>query len=474
MALVTVSSVSAQEKSDSVARDSVKPKAWLAAIETVGVTGLIVGYNNSILSSSPFSKVTFESMMCNAKEFKWWWDEDYMYTNTIEHPYHGAIYYLAARENGQNIAQSALFSVGGSLLWEFFGEAERPAYNDMLTTPIGGVTIGEPLHRISRAIIDNSASGLERVGRELLATIVNPMCGLNRLLHGDSWRVRGNRREHHMLSSTLSAGFRHLTVRNQPNVSTYYLNWNTTYGDVMGAEGDGLFDYFDLQMTAAVGNHQTPLNFTRVTSQLWRIGSKQCHIMEQTWGLYNHFYYIYAEPEYATGDERKFRHCVGYSEVGAVGPGFIYRVQLPHIRWEQQFFLNAILIGATPMKLLDRQHPQIGYSWGSGYGAKVNTRLHASHLLRLSLDIDCSQLFTWVGYRCRNVQDLMLVKAQNIQGERGNAQTIIVTPSLDFWPFRHIGLEVRGRYICHKFNYLYHQHATSISGELLAGLLVRL
>lgn len=469
-----MSPVFAQEQFDSVARDSVKPRAWLAAIENIGVTGFIVGYNNSVLSSSPFSKVTFESMKRNIKEFKWWWDEDYMYTNTIEHPYHGAIYYLTARENGLGMGTSALFSVGGSLVWEMFGESEKPAYNDMITTPIGGVTIGEPLHRISSTIIDNSACGLERVGRELLATIVNPMCGLNRLLRGDSWRVHGGRPIRHMMTSTLSAGFRYLTVLEQPNVSSAYLHWNITYGDVMGGDGNGHFDYFDLSFTAAIGSHQTMLNHTRVTSQLWSDETTRHGFLERTWGLYNHFYHLYAEPDYATDDYRKFRNCLGYSEVGAIGPGFAYRVQTPRLRWEQQLYVSGVLLGATPIKLVNRQHSKVGYSWGSGYGAKTYSQLKVGHWLHIRLDADYSHLFTWKGYGCQNSVNLNLVDASDIQGETGNTLTFIAAPLMVIWPCHRVGLELRGRYVWHKFNYLYHRHTTQSYTEFMLGAVVEM
>lgn len=472
--LATVQPALSQEQADTVASDSVKPRAWLAAIENVAITSAIMGYNNSVLSSSPFSKITFKSMERNLKEFDWWWDEDYMYTNTIEHPYHGAIYYLTARENGQGIGVSSLFALGGSLIWEILGEAELPSYNDMLTTPIGGITLGEPLHRVSRAIVDDRARGLERVGREVLAFVVNPMCGLNRLLRGDSWRVRGGSKPDHLLSSTLSAGYRHMTVREQPNVTTAYVHWNTTYGDIMGAEGNGLFDYFDLSFTAALGSHQTLLNYARVTSQLWRSDGAQHGTTERTWGIYNHFYHLYAEPDYATGDSRKFRNCVGYSEVGAVGPGFSYRLVKPRLRWEQQFFLNGILIGTTPMKLVNREHRKVGYSWGSGYGAKSFSRLNVGEWLDASLDVDYSQLFTWIGYDCKGDVDLKKVRKSDIQGEAGNALTLIATPSVRLWPCRRLGIELRGRYVWHKLNYLYHQHTTKDYAEFLAGAVVNL
>lgn len=476
--------VFSQETADTVATDSVKPRAWLASIETIGFTAGLMAYNNSVLSSSPFSKITFKSMKRNLQEFKWWWDEDYMYTNTIEHPYHGSVYYLTARENGLNIGTSALFATAGSLVWELFGESELPSYNDMVTTPIGGVTLGEPLHCVSRAIVDDRARGLERVGRELLAFVVNPMCGLNRLLRGDCWRVRGGLKEHHELTTSLSAGYRYLAVREKPNVASAYLHWNTAYGDMMGAEGNGLFDYFDLSFTAAICSHQTLLNYTRVTSQLWcsesvRRESKSSpdggqYYTEHNWGFYNHLYHLYAEPDYATGDARKFRNCVGYSECGAVGPGFTYRVVSPRLVWEQQFFVNGILLGATPMKLVDRDHPKVGYTWGSGYGAKAYSRLYGGRWLHVGLDVDFSHLFTWIGYECRDAVNLKKVRKSDIQGEAGNALTLIGSPVLEVWPCRRLGVELRGRYVWQKFNYLYHQHTTLNTAELLAGIIVRM
>lgn len=472
--LTNALTASSKEPSDTAAIDSVKPRAWLAAVESVGLTGMLMVYNNVVLFNSPFAKVTIESTKRNLTEFKWWWDLDYMYTNTIEHPYHGSIYYLSARENGLGMGASSLFAVGGSLLWELVGEKEEPSYNDMITTPIGGVTIGEPLHRISSNIIDERAMGLERVGREVLAFIVNPMCGLNRLLRGDSWRVRGGVKESHLLTTTLSSGYRYLTVKEQPNVATAYLNWNSKYGDIMGAEGNGLFDYFDINFTAAIGSHQTMLNYARVTSQLWRSEGVNHDPFERTWGIYNHLYHVYAEPDYDIGDYRKFRNCVGYSEIGAAGLGFSYRVANTSLQWEQQLFVNGILLGATPMKLVDRQHPKVGYSWGSGYGAKAFSHLRVGQWLHVGLDVDGSQLFTWKGYECKDATDLNRVSIKNIQGEAGNSLTFIATPTVELWPCRSVGLELRGRHIWHKFNYLHHQHTTLNTAERSVGIIVKL
>ena len=126
------------------------------------------------------------------------------------------------------------------------------------------------------------------------------------------------------------------------------------------------------------------------------------------------------------------------------------------------------------MKLVDRQHPKVGYSWGSGYGAKIYSCMQVGEWLKMGLDVDYSHLFTWWGYRCQDVDNLKKVNAADVQGEAGNVLTVVAAPTVELWPCHRVGLEVRGRYEWHKFNYLYHQHTMLESIELMAGLMVRL
>ncbi|MBU4308132.1 MAG: DUF3943 domain-containing protein, partial [Acidobacteria bacterium] len=43
----------------------------------------------------------------------------------------------------------------GSLLWEYFGETTRPAYNDIINTTFSGALFGEILYRLSSNILDD-------------------------------------------------------------------------------------------------------------------------------------------------------------------------------------------------------------------------------------------------------------------------------------------------------------------------------
>jgi hypothetical protein len=70
------------------------------------------------------------------------WDNDQMGTNMFLHPYHGNLYYNSARSRGFNYWESGLFALGGSAMWELFMENEYPSINDIIATPIGGLSLG--------------------------------------------------------------------------------------------------------------------------------------------------------------------------------------------------------------------------------------------------------------------------------------------------------------------------------------------
>lgn len=137
--------------------------------------------------------------------------------------------------------------------------------------------------------------------------------------------------------------------------------------------------------------------------------------------------------------------------------------------WEQQIFVNGILLGATPTVYTDDAHYTLGYSFGSGYGAKMRNRLQWTDRLRVRLDADFSQLFTWRGYDCRNSNDTYR-RSTKAMGEAGNVLTVIGSSTVELRPLRHLGIEWRGRYVWQHFNYSNHPHASLKSWEVQAGL----
>lgn len=138
-----------------------------------------------------YAYISLSTMKENLKH-RFVWDNDNLGTNMFFHPYHGNLYFNAARSNGYNYWQSGLFALGGSAMWELFMESEYPSTNDIVATPIGGMALGETFYRTSDLILDDRAVGSERVGREIAAFIVSPMRGLTRILNGDAWKHRSS------------------------------------------------------------------------------------------------------------------------------------------------------------------------------------------------------------------------------------------------------------------------------------------
>lgn len=160
----------------------------MAVAQTLGVN-LVVNRINAWVFGWDFGHVGFESWSRNLYR-GWKWDATQFGVNMFVHPYHGSLYFAAARANCLGFWESVPIVFLGSWTWEYFGETHRASLNDFFTTGFGGPVLGEMLHRVSTAIVDEEAEGGERLAREVTALIVNPVGGLNRLLRGQ-WGRQG-------------------------------------------------------------------------------------------------------------------------------------------------------------------------------------------------------------------------------------------------------------------------------------------
>jgi hypothetical protein len=81
-----------------------------------------------------------------------------------------------------------------------------PSVNDVVTTTLGGIAVGEVLWRLSNVLLDDSSSGLERALRETGALVVNPAYGVHRLASGDAFADGAAPATPHEVWGELSAG----------------------------------------------------------------------------------------------------------------------------------------------------------------------------------------------------------------------------------------------------------------------------
>lgn len=123
---------------------------------------------------------------------RWDWDPNSFDINQIGHPAQGSMYFNGYRTNGYGFYTSSAMTLLGSFVWECCGERNLPSNNDLLTTWIGGTTLGEVSRRLSDLWIDNQASGAERFWLEVSAGLVNPVRGIDRLARGHAWRAGPN------------------------------------------------------------------------------------------------------------------------------------------------------------------------------------------------------------------------------------------------------------------------------------------
>jgi hypothetical protein len=164
------------------AAPSFPKRPLVAAAEAAGINVLI--WMSAYVFDAQHAFISNETM---ADSFKYWfeWDPNHFRTNFFAHPYHGSLYFNAAHSNGMNYWQSALYSLGGSFMWETLMERHRPSINDLIMTTTGGMFLGEALFRYTALIRDENARGFGRVWRGAVSALLNPSGALNRLIYGD-------------------------------------------------------------------------------------------------------------------------------------------------------------------------------------------------------------------------------------------------------------------------------------------------
>ena len=171
------------------AESRVAPQPLLAAAEVAGLNVGIWAFNHYVTNSF-YSYLSWETMRDNFRD-GWEWDRSLFFTNFYNHPLSGNFFFNAGRASGLGYWGSSLATLGGSLMWEMVMEKHRPSINDLVTTTAGGCVFGEVLHRFSSLVRKREARGLDRVWRETVGAILDPIGGANRLLNGRADYVLG-------------------------------------------------------------------------------------------------------------------------------------------------------------------------------------------------------------------------------------------------------------------------------------------
>jgi hypothetical protein len=213
---------------------------WIPAAQVLA-TNVLVWSIDRYLFNFDFSRISTTTWNDNLQKGMEW-DNDRFGINFVGHPYSGTLSFNAGRSNGYNYYQSFAFSLGGSLMWEYFGENTRPSYNDIINTPVNGAFLGEILYRLSSNILDDRTRGFQRVSRELAAGFINPIRGLNRLMQGKSFRVTNKEvYQKEPLNVSLYGGLHNI---NDGNAPSQMFNVQFDYGNPFEKRKRKPFDFF--------------------------------------------------------------------------------------------------------------------------------------------------------------------------------------------------------------------------------------
>lgn len=447
-----------------------KKHPWKAALEAFAINVGVQCFDQFVMNEE-FAKISFHSIKHNI-ETGFVWDNDQFSTNLFAHPYHGGLYFNAARSHGMNFWESVPYSFCGSLMWETTCEIEPPAINDLMATTFGGVAIGEVTHRVSNLVFDDRLSGFPRFMREFLGTLICPIKGLNRILSGDAWRVRGKYYKYHdyqrsPISFSLSAGYRYLADNNTlfRGEGNPYVRFNLVYGNPFDGETTKPYDYFTLDATFGLSSNQPLITGLHLLGRLWSVPVEVSKGTEMEFGIFQHFNYYDSQPVKDGISLVPYR----ISEAASFGPGIIYRFpQVGNLtRFEQRVFLDGILLGGSLTdyyNVIDRD-----YNMGSGYSVKAISFMEFGKVATFQIGADYYRIFTWKGYEGKDLATTDPLYL-NAQGDKGNASLLVLNARFGLALSNRLNLDFNVSNYWRDTHYSYHDDVTSKTFDMSLGL----
>jgi len=353
----------APAEADTLPEYVVKKKGWLAATEAAGLNLLIWSYDRYIREDgqNPGFRISLDSWKENIQNgFEW--DDNSFTTNQFAHPYHGSLYFNAARSNGFDYWGSLPFALGGSLMWEYLMETHHPSYNDWIATSIGGAAFGESLHRLSAMVFDNTATGSNRTWREIGGFLVNPMGGLNRIIHGDATRVQRNPADRLPgdFHSNFEVGLRTIGEDQmwESDTTRVYIRAAFAYGDPFGGDTEKPFDSFTFDLQLNFGD-VSGIGHAKINGLLFAYPLSESDNSTHLLTANQHFTYI-NNSAYELGGQ-------------TFSAGYLSKIDGNDVALVTKLEANGILMGATKSDYED--FTGRSYCYGPGLGFSFATSL---------------------------------------------------------------------------------------------------
>lgn len=432
---------------------------WKAAGEIVGLNLGVWGFDRFIMNED-FASINYHTIKKNLQTLPVW-DTDMFSTNLFAHPYHGSLYFNAARSNGMSFWQSIPYTVGGSLMWEFFMEVESPSVNDLFATSFGGVELGEITYRVSDLFLDDRSTGVERVGREVLSGLISPMRGLNRLISGDAWRHRtykGRTFQKVPIDFTIRLGSRYLAEEEDLDNKSLGMNlaFILNYGDLYEDDYFTPYEWFHFQLSTDYLSSQPLISQVNAIAALCgkTIWAKNNRVL--TAGIFQHFDYYDSQLKLGKAKEKVAPYRI--SEAAAVGVGLVYQRKSDassQVDVYAESYANLVLLGASTSDYFKVDNRD--YNMGSGYSLKGSFGMTYKKKWSFFLTTENYHIFTWKGYEpdidWANVDPETL----NVQGDKGNARLTVFSFNLMYSSTKSWNLLLSSRQFFRRTHYRYYE-----------------
>lgn len=352
------------------------------AVSEVFLSNFVAWAFNEFPRNAAFSQVNPASWWHNI-ETGFGWDDNHFSTNHFAHPYQGATYFNAFRSNGFNFWESVPAPFVGSFLWECCGETHLMSVNDFVNTGMGGIALGEMLYRTSSMVLDNTATGGSRVGKEIAGFLINPVRGATRLITGRAGEIAPNPehpsdRRPEVLFTSLTTGYRGIT----PEASTddpqhgAFFELGVQFGSPFALERSQPFDFFLLRADINTGDVKA-LGRLQVSGNLYhtilgdRYESNHRFFIFQNFDYFNNLAYEFGGQSvsaaimsnWPTGESGRwglFSSIDTYlMPMGAVNADFSFLAEVPGVRENLRSYDFGVGAGARGIVSLVRDQERL-------------------------------------------------------------------------------------------------------------------
>lgn len=365
-----------------------RPQPWKALAVDLSINASILAFDYFV-QNRDYARISKHVLRRNFRN-GFVFDNDSFSGNQFSHPYHGSMFYNAAREHGIGYGLSLVYPLIGSATWELMCETNPPALNDLLSTGIGGAAIGEVAHRASDLFFDNSKTGVRRVMREIIGCAFNPVRGFQRLFSGDMWRVspmRGKRLEPEPYIFEVGTGVRHLSTHGsmRGGMVIPYMSFMLSYGEHFDTDRKSHpFDLFRVYMVANMASDQPTFGEFEIVGRI----VNRNHKLSRGWmldlGVYQALKYT---DHYSDNGVQHPGEYALISEAVSFGAGAYLEKHTERYNIGDELILSFVPLGGSTADYFPHRRYNFctGFSLRNNLALSLNRHLTVGHILYYAL-----------------------------------------------------------------------------------------